>query len=243
MFNISCGFQEPNTTLGLKLTKILQSKEKGLLVGLNIPYKIKDLKKLKNQNKYYWIQFLKKYKFMISKLINKNNVYYSAVFTRFYIRYKYKDNLSKKIEHIKKIWEKKHILIIEGERTRLGIGNDLFDNAKSIKRIICPFKNAFTIYNKIIKNIVNLKEKKRLIIISLGPTATILAYDLYKLGYQCIDIGHIDLEYEWYLRKAKTTIPIENKFCNEVGGEEYIFNNTNYFNKIYQSQIIAKITN
>jgi len=30
----------------------------------------------------------------------------------------------------------------------------------------------------------------------LGPTTTVLAYDLYKNGYQAIDIGHVDLEHE-----------------------------------------------
>ena len=50
--------------------------------------------------------------------------------------------------------------------------------------------------------------KNKLILIALGPTATILAYDLYKLGYRAIDIGHIDIEYEWFLRKANTKIPI-----------------------------------
>ena len=54
-------------------------------------------------------------------------------------------------------------------------------------------------------------KKNKLILIALGPTATVLSYDLNKLGYQAIDIGHADIEYEWYLRKAKKKIPIKNK--------------------------------
>ena len=41
-----------------------------------------------------------------------------------------------------------------------------------------------------------------MIIIALGPTATVLAYDLAKEGYQALDMGHFDIEYEWYLRNA-----------------------------------------
>ena len=138
---------------------------------------------------------------------------------------------------MKKIWEQKDILIIEGEFSRLGIGNNLFDNTKSIKRIICPAFNAFKVYNKILKFIKSLKEK-RLILIALGPTATILAYDLFKLGYQAIDIGHIDIEYEWFLRKVKRRILIKNKYVNEVIGK-------NHFTKVndnrYYNQIISKI--
>lgn len=50
----------------------------------------------------------------------------------------------------------------------------------------------------------------------MGPTATVLAYDLHLLGYQALDIGHIDIEYEWFLRKATEKIAIENKYVNEV---------------------------
>ena len=41
-------------------------------------------------------------------------------------------------------------------------------------------------------------------LIALGPTATILAYDLAEKGVQALDVGHIDIEYEWFLRKDRT---------------------------------------
>ena len=58
--------------------------------------------------------------------------------------------------------------------------------------------------------------KETLIIISLGPTATVLAYDLSLMGYQAIDIGHIDNEYEWYLRKAEERVDIAYKYVHEI---------------------------
>ena len=42
-----------------------------------------------------------------------------------------------------------------------------------------------------------------LILLALGPTATVMAYNLAQKGYQAIDIGHIDIEYEWYRMGAK----------------------------------------
>ena len=115
---------------------------------------------------------------------------------------KNKNHIWNYIKKLKKIWVHKNVLIIEGEKSRIGVGNNLFDNIKSIKRIIFPVTNAFLVYKKIIKEVLKLNEK-RLILIALGPTATILAYDLYKLGYQAIDIGHVDIEYEWFLKNAK----------------------------------------
>lgn len=42
-----------------------------------------------------------------------------------------------------------------------------------------------------------------------------LATDLYNIA-QIIDIGHIDVEYEWYLMGATKKTAIPNKYVNEV---------------------------
>ena len=154
------------------------------------------------------------------------------------MRYKDKSKAPNFIKNLKKIWDNKNILIIEGNSSRVGIGNDLFINAKSIKRIICPSRNAFNVYNKIIKSVLKLKEK-RLILIALGPTASVLSYDLYKLGYQTIDFGHLDIEYEWFLRKATRKIQIENKYVSEANGSNYNFSKVK--DKNYYNQIISQI--
>jgi glycosyltransferase family protein len=131
-----------------------------------------------------------------------NRKYYSSMISRFYIEYKDKSKIPYYIKKLKQIWDKKDILIIEGEMSRLGVGNDLFNNSKSIKRILCPAINAFNVYEKIISQAKKI-DKSNLILLALGPTSSVLAYDLYKIGYQVIDVGHIDIEYEWFLRKAK----------------------------------------
>ena len=82
----------------------------------------------------------------------------------------------------------------------------------------------------------------QMILIALGPTATILAYDLAKEGYQAVDIGHMDIEYEWYLRKADRKIDIENKAVNEVSGVVDKEIKDEELKKMYESQIIDKIS-
>ena len=149
-----------------------------------------------------------------------------------------KTKVSKYIKKLKKLWDKKDIVIIEGEYTRFGIGNNLLNNAKSIKRIICPSENSFNVYDIILKESIKI-DKKKLILIALGPTATVLTYDLYKLGYQVIDVGHMDIEYEWYLRNTTKKIKINNKYVNEVNNGRK--NITNIRDKNYLKQIITKI--
>ena len=160
--------------------------------------------------------------------------------TRFYIDFKDKSKVPDYIKKLKLIWDKKDILIIEGEKSRLGVGNDLFNNSKSIKRILCPAANAFNVYDKIIDEARKI-DKSILILLALGPTSTVLAYDLYKLGYQVIDIGHIDIEYEWFLRNATEKIQIDNKYVNEACGNKYNFGDVN--DTKYYKEIISIITN
>ena len=176
------------------------------------------------------------------KLLNKSRKYYSALISRYYSLYKDKRkfNTLEYITKLKKIWEQRDILIIEGYYSRNGIGNDLFNNAKSIKRILCPPKNAFNVYEKIINETKKFKlYKNLLILISLGPTASVLSYDLCKLGFQAIDIGHTDLEYEYYLRKYDSIKKIPYKFVNEVKNGD--INITNITDENYYKQIFSKI--
>ena len=238
IFGISITFQKKNKLLSKRLKNVLQSNEDGLLIGLPNSLNFEYLDKFKKRAKNFWSNFIEKNKFKLMKLLNKDKIYYSSFITRFYFDYKDISNVSKYIKKLKKIWEKKDILIIEGEQSRLGIGNDLFNNTKSITRIICPSINAFKVYNKIFKEILKIN-KNKLILLALGPTATILAYDLYKAGYRVIDIGHVDIEYEWYLRNTTTKIKIEGKFVNEVNDGRTNIMDIN--DKNYLNQIIAKV--
>ena len=79
-----------------------------------------------------------------------------------------------------------------------------------------------------------MENKDSLILIALGPTATLLSYNLAKEGYQALDIGHFDIEYEWFLRGASKKEKIENKYTNEVEGGNSIddIHNERYNNQI-----------
>mgnify|MGYP002508750043 CR=1 FL=1 len=45
------------------------------------------------------------------------------------------DAPKKRFENLKRIWDKREVLIVEGSQTRLGVGNDLFANAAGIRRM------------------------------------------------------------------------------------------------------------
>ena len=172
-------------------------------------------------NKRVWIKYL-----------SKSCIYGDSLFTRFYIDTKERAYSERMINRIKAIWENKDILVVEGNQSRLGVGNDLFQVAKSIHRVLCPAKNAFDYYDEILEKTIK-HATDRLILIALGPTATILSYDLSTMGHQAIDIGHIDIEYEWFMMKAHTKIPIEGKYVNECS-----FEGGEISDILYKSQIV-----
>lgn len=201
--------------------KCLKNDNNKIIVCVPAIYDFKILNTLKYKSRIFWLQYIIDNHNKYVPFMDLSSTYYDACFTRPYIRYNKKNNhISEQLfNKLKKIWDQKDIVIVEGEYSRLGVGNDLFDNAKSLKRILCPSKNAFSKYDEIIKSIKK-HCKNKLVILSLGPTATALAWQLANSDIRTIDIGHIDLEYEWYQRKAEEKIDIENKYVNELDQEK-----------------------
>ena len=66
-----------------------------------------------------------------------------------------------------------------------------------------------------------------------------MAYDLAKKGYQAIDFGQVDNEYEWFLRQATERIVIEGKSVSEVAW--YRIPRTQIHDEKYETQIISYI--
>ena len=238
IWGIDIQYQNVNDKLVKKLREILESNEDKLLIGINNAFDLDYINKYNDFAKNYWKGWLKDNKYRVLKLLSKKKQYYSALISRFYIDYEDKSSVSEYVEKLKKLWDKKDVLVVEGEFSRLGVGNDLFNSTNSIQRIICPSENAFDEYDEILKKILEYG-KNKLILLALGPTATVLAYDLYKADYRAIDIGHVDIEYEWFLRQATEKIKIETKYVNETkDGHDNI---KDVHDQKYEREFIVKV--
>lgn len=207
-------FQKLNDEIYKKLNEVINSNLENLIIAL--PPTFNTVKPYRRYSKIHWLDFINQNGKKISKtILNRKKEFGNAFISRFYMDYKNKDKAVDTVAKLKNIWDNKEVLIVEGELSRLGIGNDLFNNAKKLKRIICPSMNAFSQYEKILQA---TKEygKERLIILALGPTATILAHDLAKDGFWALDLGHLDVEYMWFLMKADKKVPVYGKKSAEV---------------------------
>ncbi|VPM47831.1 glycosyltransferase [Streptococcus pneumoniae] len=186
----------------------------------------------------FWKEHMNVYMDFYKELC-KGSWYGSTFISRPYIDYEDKSKAKGQFEKLKSIWENRDILIVEGITSRSGVGNDLFDKVKSVKRIICPSHNAYSVVDNIQEEIMKYAEG-RLILCMLGPTAKVLSYNLCQMGYQVLDVGHIDSEYEWMKMGAKTKVKFSHKHTAEHNFDqdiEFIDDET------YNSQIVARILN
>ena len=179
--------------------------------------------------------------------LNNNYIYYKSLckapwYGSTFISRPYMDLVDKSLsnmyfKNIKNLWDKRDILIVEGVNSRSGVGNDLFDNANSVERIICPSKNAYSKIDEI-ESLIERHAENKLVLLILGPTAKVLAKRLSIKEIQAIDMGHIDSEYEWFKMKATTKIKLDHKHTAEHNFDENI---TFIEDDTYNSQIVERI--
>jgi len=227
-------FQNADSKLVEKLKNVLCSSCPSLLVC--IPDIFNSLNHIAKGDDLYWKKHLSRYRKYWYRYTLKNKTYGNAFISRVYMCFNEKEKAGEYFNALKKIWDGRDVVLVEGEKSRLGVGNDLFDNALTLRRILGPSAQAFSQYDNLLKEIRKL-EKSALIVLALGPVATVLPYDLLEDGYQAVDLGNIDTEYEWFLRGYTKKMPIENKMVYEAGAGEGV---GELHDEKYQSQIIAK---
>ena len=231
----SIPYQSYDKDLALELLEILETPSSPKLM-VCMPDVFEHLERYNSNAQHFWENHFEQFADFYKEHCH-SSWYGSTFLSRPYIDWVDKSQAQANIEKLRSLWQDKDLLIVEGETSRSGVGNDLFDNSKSIKRIIGPSKNAYQdldwIYDKVMEHSAN-----RLVLVMLGPTAKVLVKRLADSGIQAIDLGHIDSEYEWYQMKATHKVKLAHKHTAEFNYDEDISfdEDTNYL-----SQIVAHI--
>lgn len=240
MFGGDLNFQPSSKLLQERLREISLSDCPNMLIG--VPDIFHNLNRYTLADRKFWREHLVYSRPRWYSFLRQKTQYASTFLTRFYSPRFDHDFAANQLLLLRQMWHDRHVIFIEGEDTKLGVGNDLFSNTRSIRRIICPSRDAFAHYDDILKTTVSVAANDSLFILALGPTATVLAYDLCKMGLQALDLGHIDIEYEWFRMRATSKVPITGKFTNEAYLERHA--STEVIGVIsdssYESQIIAR---
>lgn len=232
-------FQHYDAGLAGRLREIISINEEGLMIAVADNYG--SLEKYSELGKRGIRDYMtKEIRLEHREFLDLGRIYHNAYISRPYVFFadKETDAPLKRFRQLKQIWDDRDVIFVEGALTRLGVGNDLFDNAASIRRIEAPATSSFDRYDDILKAALKHAEKGILFLAALGPSANVLVYDLYRAGFQAVDIGHIDLEYEWYLSGAKERGAVKTKYNNEFRDGDQV---EDVEDSEYLAQIIEKI--
>lgn len=223
------GFQKHDEFLAERLIEVLNKPKLNHAVALPGPFS-RSLFEMSSEARSFWIGALeedgKTWKNKMEIPVWNNKHVLNTQVSRPYMDYpktKKSRLVSRYIfDSFKMIWKNKIVLIVEGKGSNFGLHNDLLESAESIYRVLVPTKDAFLRYNSILEmtrnviNKLNIGGRELIVLLAIGPTATVLAYDLADAGVQILDIGHLDVEYQWYKIKAKSKIPLTDRVVNEA---------------------------
>ncbi len=231
----SIPYQDYDESLANELKEIISSESNESLV-ICLSDVFERLDRYNQEAVDFWKQHLKD-NHLYYKNLCKAPWYGSTFISRPYMDLVDKSLSNMYFKNIKNLWDKRDILIVEGVNSRSGVGNDLFDNANSVERIICPSKNAYSKIDEI-ESLIERHAENKLVLLILGPTAKVLAKRLSIKKFQAIDMGHIDSEYEWFKMKATTKVKLDHKHTAEHNFDENI---TFIEDDTYNSQIVERI--
>lgn len=202
--------QKASPEIAEGLRKILAYPDEKLMV--TIPDIFETLSDHHGASRQFWKDHLLFCRKTYERYCDPDRVYYSTFVSRGYYYAKDRSGCSAQFAKIRKIWENRDVVVVEGERTHNGVGNDLLDTACSIERIICPPSDAYRAVPAIL-DACTAYGKDRLFLLSVGVAAKFLAVELFGQGYRVLDIGNLDMEYEWFVRRAPGKMKLEKHDC------------------------------
>lgn len=103
-------------------------------------------------------------------------------------------------ERLAQLWAGRDVVLVGGSGKSLQ-PSDLA-GAASVKHVEAPRQHAFSAYPFLLQR---LKDETRLVIMCLGATATVLAWELAGRGVKAVDLGHVAM----FLRKNRAGEPLD----------------------------------
>ncbi len=152
----------------------------------------------------------------VTDFLSRDVVYYDAYVSRPYLIYHDKQHAKRIFSLWKQLFQGRKILLVEGEHACSGKGSDLFFGCADLRRILTSDTEAFAVYDALLARVRECADRDDLILLRLGPAATVMARDLALEGYQAIDIGQLDNEYDWYCMRTEKRVPIPGKLVAEL---------------------------
>lgn len=173
------GFQTKSLRIAFRMFEILKGKSNpNCLVGIIVP--------VLNQGPLgqYSLRYMYENNIHILRMFTDKK-YYSARISR--------EMTKESVVKLQNAWLNRNVIFVSGKNSRFDVNHKIFKGVKTKVSIWTLPVNAWGEYEKVIDKVKDESKKldDPLVICAIGPTATVLAYDLSNIGIQCLDLGHI----------------------------------------------------
>lgn len=205
----SIPFQKYSRELSDRLLEVLKSNNKNLYVGINYGY-FHFNRNVDVQNRKFWLLSVKGYRDFLLENCIPSITYIDAGFNQVYMGNNISD-YDTYFNRIKSMFKDKKLVIVSGEGIIKKLRYDIFELAKEKIYIYAPTKNAYDKYKDILNSCLN-NSSEYIIVLMVGPTSKLLAYDLTKNGYTAWDFGHLAEDYDAYKKGIEKNIENVKKF-------------------------------
>ena len=195
-------FQRADANLARRLREILRRPPAGCEIAIpRVGWFMDD--RLKPADHAWWFRFMREKGLFVESLLDAERLYcdtYVSQFTQAAVEEGY--DCAALFERLRRIWAAKDVLIVCGKGIFDGFEYDVFDNAQSVEFVYGPKRDAFSDYDALLAR-VKAAADGRLVLLVLGPTATVMAADLAAAGIRALDLGHLAKAYNAFRKGAK----------------------------------------
>lgn len=189
----SIPFQEYDENLAKTLKEIITSQEENILIGLGYGYFHSPYNHRVPEFKYTW---LTDNYHIIKKYLVPHKEYGATEMSQVYAGYKDYD-FEWHYAMLKKLFVDKKIIVICGDKVLANVQYSIFEGVQEISYIYGATKYAYQGVPHLKEQILNFS-KDYTLIFALGPAGKALGYEMFKLGYRVLDIGHSIKDYNAY---------------------------------------------
>lgn len=191
-------FQKYDKNLAKTLQEAITSQDENLLVGLGYIYFHFCSNVYVPEFRYTWL--VENYH-IIKKYLVPHKVYGATDVSQVYAGHKEYD-FERHYALLKQLFVDKKILVICGDKVLANVQYSIFEECKDITYLYGATKHAYEGIDILREQILKFS-KDYVLLFALGPAGKALGYEMFKLGYRVLDIGHSIKDYDTYKRKVK----------------------------------------
>ena len=203
-------FQRADAGLARRLGEILRHPPAGCEIAIPRVGWFMDAR-LRPDDHAWWFRFMREKGAFVESLLDPVRTYCDTYVSQFTQATVATYDCGALFARLRRIWDGRDILIVCGKGIFDGFKYDVFDNARSVAFVHGPRRDAFSDYDALLAR-VKAAAQGRLVLLVLGPTATVMAADLAAAGIRALDLGHLAKAYNAFRSGAATDAPANKKF-------------------------------